>query len=96
MLDGQLAKRGALRHTPAGVPAIDFTIVHDSTQNEAGRPRQVRCEVAAVALGTVAAMVDALRPDQPLRVTGFLMQRGNNDGRLLIHIIDVATVQAAG
>ena len=92
MLDGYLAKRGALRHTPAGVPAIDFTIAHDSTQTEAGRQCRVQCAVAAVALGEAATTVGALQPSQPLRVTGFLARRGKDDGQLMMRITGITVI----
>jgi primosomal replication protein N len=92
VLAGRLMKRGPLRHTPAGVPAIDFCILHDSTQMEAGRPRHVECEIAAVALGRMAMSVGALEPPQRLRVEGFLARRGRRDNRLTMHIIGVTTL----
>ena len=92
MLDGCLLKRGTLRRTPAGIPAIDFTIVHDSTQTEAGQQRRVQCEVAAVALGEVASTVGTLRSNQSLRVKGFLTRRSKDDGRLMVHITGVTMI----
>ena len=92
MLDGCLSKRGTLRHTPVGVAAIDFTVTHDSMQVEAGRRRRVRCEVAAVAVGETAQAVGALHLNQPVRLTGFLAQRGNDDRRLTLHVTGVSTV----
>src|SRR4029077_4855192 len=42
-LDATLAQRGDLRHTPAGIPAIDCTLQHESVQAEAGGQRKVDC-----------------------------------------------------
>ena len=53
-LDARLQSRGSLRFTPAGVPALDFELAHESTQVEAGSERRVACELAAVALGGAA------------------------------------------
>lgn len=43
-----------LRHTPAGVPAVDLEIEHASVAEEAGRQRQVTATLRAVALGMLA------------------------------------------
>ncbi len=50
-LDARMHSRGALRFTPAGVPALDFRARCTSRlQVEAGGERRVACELAAVAL----------------------------------------------
>ena len=50
-LDATLAERGDLRYTPAGIPALDCMLQHESMQAEAGGERKVDCELAAVAFG---------------------------------------------
>ena len=45
---------GVLRLTPAGVPALDARLEHESQQEEGGSPRQVKAALRAVALGAVA------------------------------------------
>ena len=52
--DATLAARDTLRHTPAGIPAIECTLDHRSEQAEAGGIRKVECEMRAVAFGEVA------------------------------------------
>ena len=92
MLDGCLLKRGVLRHTPAGIAAIDLTVAHDSMQIEAGQPRRVQCEVAAVAIGEIAMTIATLRLNQLLRLTGFLARRRKDDGHLMMHVTGVAAI----
>ena len=87
VIDGRLLKLGALRRTPAGVPAIDLLISHNSMQTEAGSRRQVRCELDAVALGEAAVSAARLRRNQPLRVNGFLARRSMNNRQLVLHVI---------
>ena len=41
-LDGTLAQRDDLRYTPAGIPALDCTLQHESMQVEAGGEAQGR------------------------------------------------------
>ena len=40
---------GVLRLTPAGVPALDARLEHESQQEEGGSPRQVKAALKAVA-----------------------------------------------
>ena len=87
VIDGRLLKLGALRRTPGGTPAIDLRISHDSVQSEAGRRRQVRCEVDAVALGEAAVSAATLRRNQPLRVNGFLARRSVSNRQLVLHVV---------
>ncbi len=93
VIDGRLSKLSALRHTPAGTPAIDLMIVHNSVQREAGRPRQVQCELEAVALGEAAVSASKLKRNQELRVSGFLARRSAGDRQLVLHVIGTETIE---
>ncbi len=53
-LSATLAEAGALRHTPAGLPALDMRLEHESSIQEDGQMRQVKAQLRAIALGTVA------------------------------------------
>ena len=55
-------ERGILRYTPAGVPVIEFRVVHASEQSEAGTSRNVECELACVALGPTALLLKEASP----------------------------------
>ena len=61
-LDARMQSRDALRFTPTGVPALDFHLVHESMQVEAGGERRVACELSAVALGAVAKALAEVSP----------------------------------
>jgi len=54
VLTACVAEIGALRFTPAGLPAIDLRLDHESTMTEAAQPRQVKAALKAVAFGAVA------------------------------------------
>ena len=88
VIDGLLLKRGALRHTPAGIPALNLTIGHRSIQLEAGRPREARCVVDAVALGEIAIRLSARKLNEPLRFKGFLTRHSVTDRRLVLQVVD--------
>jgi primosomal replication protein N len=45
--DALLTERGGLRYTPAGIPAIECSLHHQSVQAEAGGERKVECELFA-------------------------------------------------
>ena len=89
-LDARLVKRGALRYTPAGIPVIDLLVGHKSIQLEAGKEREARCEVEAVAVGDLAARLNRAKLNQPLRLSGFLTQRSIKDRNLVLHVVNAA------
>ncbi|MDI9331579.1 MAG: primosomal replication protein N [Alphaproteobacteria bacterium] len=69
----RMAAPGALRYTPAGLPALDLQLEHESTQIEADTPRTVRLTIQAVALGELAQRLMSQDPNQPMRFEGFLV-----------------------
>ena len=71
-LTATLENKEPLRYSPAGVPVLNFRLVHQSEQIEAGRPRIVNCELAGVAIGDTAARLAKLEPGQELQFSGFL------------------------
>ena len=40
VLQAQLVERSAPRYTPAGLPALDLSLRHESTVSEDGQPRR--------------------------------------------------------
>ncbi len=72
VLTACIAEAGALRYTPAGLPALDFRLEHESEVTEAGQARQVKVAVKAVAFGSLAETL-ARQPQGSLwKFTGFL------------------------
>ncbi|MDO5623219.1 MAG: primosomal replication protein N [Pseudomonadota bacterium] len=49
-----ITELSAPRYTPAGLPALDLRLEHESQVDEAGSPRQVKAVLKAVAIGSVA------------------------------------------
>jgi primosomal replication protein N len=72
VLSARIAQAGALRYTPAGVPALDFSLEHESEASEAGQPRQVKVAVRAVAFGAVAETLGRQPIGSSWDFTGFL------------------------
>lgn len=72
ILSASVAEAKALRYTPAGLPALDLTLVHESEVPEAGLKRQVKVEIRAVAFGTDAETLSRQAIGSGFRFTGFL------------------------
>jgi primosomal replication protein N len=53
-LHAAIVQSGPLRYTPAGLPALDLLLEHESSQQLAGSQRQCRLMIKAVAFGVVA------------------------------------------
>jgi primosomal replication protein N len=72
VLSARLAEASALRYTPAGLPALDFRLEHESEVIEAGQPRQVAAAIRAVAFGSVAETLGRQAIGSSWKFTGFL------------------------
>ena len=72
ILSACIAEAKALRYTPAGLPALDLTLAHESEAREAGSKRQVRVEIRAVAFGTDAETLARQAIGSSFRFSGFL------------------------
>ncbi len=53
-LSARIAEAGVLRFTPAGLPALDLQLEHESQITQAGQERQVKASIKSVAFGSVA------------------------------------------
>ena len=84
-LAGTLAHLEPLRHTPAGVPLLQFTLAHKSVQIESGFKRQVECEVSCVALGEPARALARQAAGTAITVTGFLNRKNRMSAQLVLH-----------
>ena len=72
VLSARIAESAALRHTPAGLPALDLRLAHESEREEAGQKRRVAVELKAVAFGTDAETLARQAVGSGFRFTGFL------------------------
>ena len=72
VLSACIAEASALRYTPAGLPALDFKLEHESEIPEAGQARQVKVAVKAVAFGSVAETLGKQAIGSNWNFTGFL------------------------
>ncbi|MGL4525530.1 MAG: primosomal replication protein N [Aestuariivirga sp.] len=85
VLAARLVERGALRYTPAGLPALDFELKHESELSEDGQPRKVSMQIRSVAIGRITQPVVALELGGAGTFAGFLATARNGRG-LLFHV----------
>lgn len=82
-----------LRHTPAGLPLVNFKLTHRSVQLEAGIERQTELEAGAVAIGEVAAAVARFKTGSKVRVKGFLAAKRRMGAQLgtqlVVHVTHI-------
>ncbi len=74
-----------MRYTPAGLPALDLSLMHQSTVSEDGKPRQVSMEIKAVVIGGVTQALAQLALGSAGLFAGFITSTRNGRG-LLFHI----------
>ena len=72
VLSASIAEFDALRYTPAGLPALNMRLEHESAIQEAGQARQVKAVVKAVAFGTLAERLVKQAVGSVWRFSGFL------------------------
>jgi primosomal replication protein N len=87
VLTARVAEIGALRFTPAGLPAIDARLEHESEVVEAGQARTVKMALKAVAFGAVAERLTRQAMGSLWRFQGFLAAPRNGKHPVL-HIQD--------
>jgi primosomal replication protein N len=74
-----------LRYTPAGVPAVNLVLEHQSDVLEMGLKRQVSLILKAVAFGADAQTLSRLALNTALEFDGFLTTARNHKG-VVFHI----------
>jgi primosomal replication protein N len=62
----------ALRYTPAGLPALNMRLDHESDIQEAGQTRQVKAAMKAVAFGALAERLVKQAIGSAWKFSGFL------------------------
>ena len=89
VLTGRLAELQALRYTPAGIPAIGFTIEHHSQQTQASQVSEVKTTIKAKAFGALAEQIGQYALGSQWRFTGFLSSSRNSKS-IVLHIQDLS------
>jgi len=72
VLRAAVVERGALRYTPAGLPALDLSLRHESQVTQNGMPRQVSMEIKARAVGDITKALNCIELGSTHGFAGFL------------------------
>ena len=80
-----------MRYTPAGLPAIDMRLEHGSDVQEAGQARQVKANLKAVAIGSVAERLVQQPLGLEFKFTGFISSPRNSK-QIVFHIQDFQNI----
>ena len=94
-LSASIAELSAPRYTPAGLPALDLRLEHESTAEEAGQDRQVKAALKAVAIGAIAERLGRQAVGSSWCFTGFLASPRNAKS-VVLHIQDFQQDQFQG
>jgi primosomal replication protein N len=85
VLSAQLLERGAMRYTPAGLPALDLVLKSESEVEQNGQPRKVSLEIRAVVIGEITKPAQLLVLGTQAIFAGFLATSRNGKG-LVFHV----------
>ncbi len=91
-LSATLAAIDPLRHTPAGLPVVDFTLAHVSQQPEGGGQRQVEFDMPAKATGELAARIAKARQGSAVEVQGFLNRKHRMSRQMVLHVTNMELI----
>ena len=86
-----IAEASPLRYTPAGIPAANFVLEHESEIVEAGVTRQVKLTIRAVAFGALAEQTGRLTLGTVFRFTGFLINARTSKS-IVLHLQSIDAV----
>jgi len=93
VLRAQVIERGAVRYTPAGLPALDLMLKHESLGIEAGISRRISLQMKAVAIGAIVDGVAALGIGGEADFDGFVSAQRNGRG-VVYHVTAVRAVES--
>jgi primosomal replication protein N len=88
MLSATLVERGAMRYTPAGLPALDLSLRHESQVTQDGQARKVSVEIKARAIGEITQRVAKLELGSEHGFAGFLGSQRNGRG-VVFHVTEL-------
>lgn len=94
-LSGEIRDIEPLRHTPAGIPLLNFRLAHKSQQLEAGYKRQVECELNGIAIGEIAVVMSRMQTGAEVHLEGFLNRKNRMSAQLVLHVTNARTLKEA-
>ncbi|MEW6688288.1 MAG: primosomal replication protein N [Pseudomonadota bacterium] len=88
-LSGVITQLQALRHTPAGVPVVEFRLRHESERAQAGGRRKVVAEIDAIAFEAQARLLAASALGRQLKASGFLCVKNRRSRKPVLHVAHI-------
>lgn len=89
VLTAQLVERAAVRYTPAGLPALDLSLKHESEVFQDGTPRKVSMEIRARVIGDeITRRMAQLEIGSTHGFAGFLGSQRNGRG-VVFHVTEL-------
>ena len=92
-ISGVISELKALRHTPAGVPVVEFRLRHESERAEAGAKRKVNAEIDAVAFEAQARLLAASALGRALKAEGFLCAKNRRSKKPVLHVTNIEFIE---
>jgi primosomal replication protein N len=89
VLTARIVERAALRFTPAGLPAVDVSLQHESERIQLGVNHKIGFEVRARAVGEITDRIMAAELGVDHEFEGFLGAQRNGRG-IVFHIQSIA------
>ena len=77
-----------MRYTPAGLPALDLSLKHESMVDAAGPAAQGSLEIKARAIGEITDRIGQLELGGPHAFAGFLGSQRNGRG-IVFHVTEL-------
>jgi len=88
-VSGVVTELKVLRHTPAGVPVIEFRLRHESERVEAAARRKVNVEIEAVAFEAQARLLSGSALGRQLMAEGFLCAKNRQSKKPVLHVTNI-------
>jgi primosomal replication protein N len=85
VVTARIAEAESLRYTPAGLPALNVRLEHESQINELGQARQISAVVKSVAFGVLAERLAKQAIGSDWQFSGF-MATPRNGKHMVFHI----------
>ena len=82
-----------MRYTPAGIPAVEFRLQHESEQDEAGAKRRINAEIAGIAFEAQARLLAKANLNTEIRLRGFLAAKSKRSKRLVLHVTHIEFIE---
>ena len=90
-LTAQVVQTQTLRYTPAGIPALNIVLEHESQVTELDTPRIVKLQLRAVAFGSLAETLSRQSLQMQGEFHGFLANARNGKG-VVFHILEFSKI----